>query len=446
MPNMGERSSGLRGGATRWVQAALLLLLLFSTVAPQPVDAAAGKGRDHIPTPGWHGSTLWDHRYDDWEPALASDPNSAFVYQMGTRWYGPKACAACPTVAMIFRSSPDGGRTWNRDRFLCRCAHQPNQFDPQLEVSDDGTIFAVFLQGFTPGVSFMKSSDQGRTWTRPISMKVGWSDKPVLAVSDDGKDVYIAFNGPAHGDSYIGQSHDGGRHWTSLKITKDERYYFAGGGFVAPDGTVTFAENTFNQEYTGNVHNVVETSSDGGATWQIVKLDVTRRQPNCTSRGCYDGFYGSVPAIAGDARGNLVDVYVGASEPRGPQRTYVRRSKDGGLSWSAREAISPLGANAVSPTAVGGEPGDIRVWYMDDRTGRFNVWYRSSTDGGRTWGPAARLSNALGGPDYVRPLGFGEDYGDYGEIDITSTGRTVATWGEAGSLLGPGGVWFNRSR
>ena len=31
MRNMGERSSGLRGDATRWVQAALLLLFLFWT-------------------------------------------------------------------------------------------------------------------------------------------------------------------------------------------------------------------------------------------------------------------------------------------------------------------------------------------------------------------------------------------------------------------------------
>jgi hypothetical protein len=83
---------------------------------------------------------------------------------------------------------------------------------------------------------------------------------------------------------------------------------------------------------------------------------------------------------------------------------------------------------------------------MDDRTGRFNVWERNSTDGGRSWSPVARLSNALGGPGYVSGRGFGEIYGDYGEIDITARGKTVATWGEAGSYYGPGGIWFNSSR
>ena len=56
-----------------------------------------------------------------------------------------------------------------------------------------------------PGVKFIKSFDQGRTWTTPItittkSTKPNWSDKPVLAVSADGRDVYIAFN---ESDSYV---------------------------------------------------------------------------------------------------------------------------------------------------------------------------------------------------------------------------------------------------
>lgn len=35
-------------------------------------------------------------------------------------------------------------------------------------------------------------------------------------------------------------------------------------------------------------------------------------------------------------------------------------------------------------------------------------------------------------------------FGDYGEIAITSSGKTIATWGEGLSYNGPGGAWFNR--
>jgi len=423
--------------------AAFTALLMAVLVAG---TAAASPRTRHVPTPGWGGERVWDRRADDWEPALAADPGGPYVYQLTTRFTGPRACDTCPRVHMMLRRSPDGGVTWGPDHYLCRCKGLNGQHDPQIEVSDDGTVFAAWLQGLTPGVTFSKSTDHGRTWSKPVHMHVPWSDKPVLAVSPDGQDVYVAFNGPSSGDSYVGVSHDGGDAFAPVKVTRNNRSFFAGAGFVAADGTVTFAENNTNQDHTGNVHEIAETSIDGGSHWTVSQVDVTPRQPDCTSAGCYDGFYGSVPGLAGDANGDLTMVYVGALVRRGPQRAFVRRSTDGGLTWSVRERISARGANAVSPTAVGAGPGDVRVWFMDDRTGRFNTWYRSSTDSGITWSQPARLSNAISGPPYVGPRGFPEDYGDYGEIDVTSDGHTVATWGEAPSLHGPGGTWFNRSK
>jgi hypothetical protein len=44
----------------------------------------------------------------------------------------------------------------------------------------------------------------------------------------------------------------------------------------------------------------------------------------------------------------------------------------------------------------------------------------------------------------VRAAGFAEVYGDYGEIAITSAGKSIAAWGEGTSYDGPGGVWVNR--
>jgi hypothetical protein len=32
------------------------------------------------------------------------------------------------------------------------------------------------------------------------------------------------------------------------------------------------------------------------------------------------------------------------------------------------------------------------------------------------------------------------------EIDVTSAGKTIATWGEGFSYTGPGGTWFNVQR
>jgi hypothetical protein len=401
----------------------------------------------HLPTPGWARAQVWSPRSDDWEPAVAADPRDPWVYQATTRYYGERACGTCPRIAIIVRASDDGGRTWGPDRFLCECSGLANQFDPQLEVAGDGTVWAAFLIGYHPGVSLVSSSDHGVTWSAPVTFPTNWSDKPVLGVSRDGGDIYLAFNGPTEGDIYVAQSHDGGTSFATAKVTESDRYFFDGGVSVSADGKdVVFAENDFNQTYTGRVGEDALVSHDRGRTWTNVKVDVTRRQPDCTSKGCYDGFYGTVPAIAGDTHGRLVFAYVGARTPTGRQRMYTSRSSDGGLTWSHRQVLSPVRANAVSPTAAGTGDGDMRVWWMDDRTGRFNVWFRRSTDAGLTWSRPLRLSNAISGVAYLHPNGFPEIYGDYGEMAITDTGTTVATWGSAPSYYGPGGVWFNRQR
>jgi hypothetical protein len=55
-----------------------------------------------------------------------------------------------------------------------------------------------------------------------------------------------------------------------------------------------------------------------------------------------------------------------------------------------------------------------------------------------------KLSDATSGAAYKTAAGFLEVYGDYGELAITNTGKSIAIWGEGISYTGPGGVWFNR--
>ena len=94
---------------------------------------------------------------------------------------------------------------------------------------------------------------------------------------------------------------------------------------------------------------------------------------------------------------------------------------------------------------------------MDDRNGhdagngdpnaRWNVYYRSSTNGGTTWTDEAKLSSFV--PGYAYKLatpndGFLQPYGDYMELGINALGGTVAIWGEGNSYVGPGNIWYAR--
>jgi BNR repeat-like domain len=403
--------------------------------------------------PGWRGEHLWRPGTDDWEPAVAGRPGSSSVYMLTTRYGGRPACKhSCPDPAIRLRASQDGGRHWGRDRYLCRCRGSRAQYDPQIEMSANGSLYAAWLDGFTPGATFARSDDGGRSWTKPVHVdgRLAWSDKPIVAVSDDGKDVYIAFNGPTNGDAYVAVSHDRGDHFGQpVPVEMNKRYHFAGGGFVAPDGTVAFGQTSYNQESTGSVRVLATTSVDGGRTWRNVQVDRMAKQPDCVSKGCPKDFYGPQAAMAGDSRGRLLILYNGPSRRNGHERVYARTSSDRGRSWSARKRISPKHVNAAFPAAIGGSAGDFRVWYMDDRRGsndRWNVWFRRSTDGGRDWSKSVRISDASRGTAYIRPTGFLQPYGDYGELAIIQHDQTFAVWGEGVSYKGPGGTWYNRTR
>lgn len=404
------------------------------------------------PAPGWEGEELWDRRADDWEPAVAGRPGSSRVYTLTTRYGGKPACADCPDPAIRLRKSTDGGAHWSGTRYLCRCRGSPNQYDPEIEMAADGSLYAAWLDGFDPGVTFARSDDGARTWTAPVAVDgdLSFSDKPIVAVSDDGEDVYIAFNGPSLGDAHVAVSHDrGGTFGPAVAVGPSDRYHFAGGGVVLDDGTVAFSQAAYTQESQNGVGVLATTSTDGGASWDNAHVDHMSKQPDCVSTGCPADFYGPQAAMAADATGRLLIVYNGANRRNGRQHVYVRDSTDDGVSWSPRTRISPKKANAAFPAAVGGAAGDFRIWYMDDRRGgpdRWNVWYRESADAGQSFSPAQRISDAVSGTAYVKPRGFLEPYGDYGELAIIEDGASFAVWGEGRSYFGPGGTWFNRTQ
>jgi len=405
------------------------------------------------PAPGWTGEHVADANADDWEPAIAADPNAPYVYLLTTHFTQKPCKGDCPYPYLSLHVSSDGGKTWAPQHPLCACKGNW-QYDPQIEVvPDTGDVYAAYLNGFN--VVFVKSTDHGQTWSAPIATygTVSWNDKPALATSDDGRDVYISWNGPTGGDPWVVQSHDGGETWTQTKLVDSKRYFFAFDADVLHDGTVVFAESAISYTASGtNPEGVVKhhvfVSRDGGATWEDHVVDTVKVGEACVSGGCSADFYIGHDALSGDDQENLVLLYDGARIEFGRQRIFTRYSTDEGRTWSPRQALSVAGENATTPAVESRDAGDVRAWYMQtahhDDPDDWNVFYRSSTDGGRTWTTPVKLSDATSGAGYKHPAGFDEVYGDYGEIAITNTGRAIATWGEGFSWDGPGGVWFNR--
>jgi hypothetical protein len=410
----------------------------------EPVTLAAAAG--------WNGETLIHPSADDWEPAIAADPNSSRVYMVTTRYTGPAACQQCPLPFMMLKVSTDGGVTWGPDRYICECRRVGAQADPIIEVvPNTGHVYAVWMDGYD--TKFSKSTDLGTTWSTPVKVygKVSWTDKPIMAMSNDGQSVYVAFNGPSGGDAYIARSTNAGATWTQTKVVDSTRYYFAFDGDVLPNGTVVFSQASIS--YTGpgsapegQVQYHAIRSTNGGASWTNVLVDSREIGLECEADGCYADYYLGHAVVSADANGALVYLHDGAVTAGGPQTVWAQRSTDGGATWTAPVALSASGVNSSFPAVESRGNGDVRAYYMqaDGGPDAWNVWYVSSTNGGSTWTTPVKISDATGGTNYKTAAGFKEPYGDYGEIAITNAGKTIAIWGEGDSYTGPGGIWYNR--
>jgi hypothetical protein len=424
---------------------------------------AAGKSgqvrpKDAPAATGWVGEFPFDTTWDDWEPAIAADPHAPFVYALVTRYGAPKPCPGdCPSPFIVLEISADNGATWSAGKPLCACKGK-GQFDPIIEVvPDTGHVYALFMIEFN--VWFTKSTDHGQTWSAPVKTygNVAWNDKPIIAVSNDGKDVYAAFNGATGGDPWVVQSHDAGLSWTQYKVIDSKEYVYAFDGDVANDGTVYFSESAItypnagkSSGVAGSINHHVFISRDKGATWQDKLVATVQPGIVCVAAGCTGDFYVGHTALSVDAAGGVVLLYDGATTSGGLQTISARRSADKGLTWSGPVTLSKTGEESTAPAIESGGAGDVRAWYYETAGGgnvdTWNIWYRRSADGGATWTTPLKISDAGGGAAYKTPAGFLEVYGDYGEMAITSAGKTIAIWGEGISYTGPGGVWINRER
>jgi hypothetical protein len=414
------------------------------------------------PATGWAGEQLVSAAADDWEPAVATDPHTgpqgqSYAYLLTTRYGSTKPCPGnCPTPYIALYTSTNAGATWTGGGPLCACKGS-GQFDPIIEVvPNTGWVYALYMNGYN--VMFIKSTDHGAHWSPPVATygNVSWNDKPIIAVSDSGSDVYVAFNGPTGGDPWLAQSHDAGATWAQRKLVDSNRYIFAFDGDVDSNGTAYFAETSIlyggggNKGTTPNgpIEEHVYVLTNNGQTFTDRLVASIQPGIACVAAGCPPDFYLGHAALTAYGNGQLALLYDGATTAGGLQTITARTSSDAGATWSAPFAMSVSGEEATSPAIESTSASDIRGWYMQTSGGgnvdAWNVWYRTSTNGGASWSAPVKLSDASSGAAYKTAAGFAEVYGDYGELGITSTGKTIAAWGEGTSYDGPGGVWFNR--
>ncbi len=390
---------------------------------------------------------------DQWEPSVAAD-GSGRIYVLYPHYGHLADCKDCSVPTMLLVASVDNGKTWQTPRVMLDTGS--GQFDAQIAVdpADRHTVYAAWLQAGKRAVVLAKSVDSGATWNFTIAVRSEVElDKPALAVR--GQSVYVAFNHEE--EVWVAASQDGGRSFTPTRVNAESRpgWSLLGAATVDPAGNAYLAWASYSKAggARGSVNLYVAKSADAGKSWTPTLLDVSAAAPDCKDEDCGEAYLGAQVALTSDADGTLYALWSAGSSALGPQRIYFSSSTNGGESWLPRSGVSAAGAGVehAFPAVVAGNAGDVRIAWMDQRGSTrdsqyWNTYYRSSSNGGATWGEEIRISGYVPDYSYISDEGFRFPFGDYFGLAIDNHGDTHLVWGEGLNYQSPGSIWHASGR
>ncbi len=387
---------------------------------------------------------------DDWEPAIAAD-RFGHLYALFKHYdvAGGGTCAHC-NLHLLVQRSDDGGQTWSDPRAIAPVKTN-GQFDSQIAVDpvDGRTVWASFLENNTSEIAVVKSTDFGATWSplRIVSDRPPGLDKDTLVVRGD--TVAVAYDD--NHNTFASISHDGGAEWTTHEIFPGTDHFdlpLSAGGGIDSRGNIFFSWESWDKAHSANgdgpVTMWVTKSSDGGANWTRTVIDVSGAPPPCNN--CGFAFLSAQMTLRVGSDDTIYLLWNGTVDQTNfaPERIFFSRSTNHGETYAPRQQVSdaPAGVEHCFPAiAAGGAEGDVRIGWMDTRTGAWNLFYRASRDGGVTWNAVRRISQFVPGYDYITAKGFGLPYGDYFQMVVDEEGETQIAWGESSSYAGPGNIW-----
>jgi hypothetical protein len=410
---------------------------------------------------------------DDWEPEIAADHQSNYVYAVWAHFPGDPSCdpdSGKPNRAYI-QVSANGGRSFGAPHLVANSPGSvtyPRQVDTTVVVDDvTGAVYVCFLaygldkQGVLTDVACARSVDHGATF--PLSRIINGPECTVCdhpwPVAHAGN-VYVAYASGAN--HYVSRSSDGGNTWTESNVLVDTHVAFPEGAVVDSSGNAWFAWGDCSGSCTGKNAAVYQVSRTlaGTATTSFAPVAGGPAGPHCpASVSCGFAYWGPQDDIAIDSAGNLYLIWQDSNDgkPGSPpivQLSSCASGKDctSGSNWTyvgrvddkTATGCPDAGCYALYPRIEGAGPGTISVVWMDDRLGvpldhnnGWNVWYRTSVTGGTSWtGPSVRVSQFDSSRSESHPNGFEFPYGDYQGIDIGPTGTVDMVWGEGHNYNG----------
>jgi hypothetical protein len=435
------RSSSPPVGYPQVVVRLLVVLFALASAAWAAGPQFSGQGRVGLTTG------------DQWEPSIAAD-GSGRIFILYPQYGKVASCEGCVMPTMLLVTSGDNGKTWQPPRVILESPS--GQFDPQIAVdpADHRTVYAAWLQNGKRAVVLAKSIDSGVTWAFTVAVRSEVEpDKPALAVR--GQNVYVAFNHEE--EVWVAASQDGGRNFVPTRVNAESPpgWSLLGAATVDPAGTAYLAWSSYSRAggARGAVNLYIAKSADAGKTWNAAPLDTSTAPPGCKAEECGEAYLGPQIALTSDSEGTLYALWNAGRASMGPQRIYFSSSTDGGENWLPRVSVSSAakGVEHAFPAIAAGASGDVRIAWMDARNSTrkssyWNLYYRSSSNGGATWGEETRVSTYVPGYRYISHEGFRFPFGDYFGLTIDNLNDTHIAWGEGQNYQSPGSIWQATAR
>jgi hypothetical protein len=348
-----------------------------------------------------------------------------------------------------FSRSDDGGLS-----FTDQGALDPEcDGDPSLvwRKADGHFYFANLADG---GVWLWRSTDDCRSFQRVGPVHEGSSDdKEMMAVDNDASSpffgrLYVVWTDFGAGGIAAAASGDGGEAWSSpVRVSPPNMSVQGAWPVVASGGELFVAWTRF---ASGRVSIHAARSSDGGRSFtQLAPVAVDRVRPedpaatSACARSALNGRirYAPFPQLAVGPDGALHVVYSYDPDGAGAGDTvdvFYRRSTDRGASWGPELRLNDDATltDQFFPTLAIGASNVVSASWYDRRLDPANLlidhYRRLSQDGGLTWAPNERVSDAST-PVYLDPAMATCYHSDY-DTHLQDPGRALVQWSDDRNL------------
>ena len=266
-----------------------------------------------------------------------------------------------------YRKSTDGGTSWTTRRLSWNSGSSEY---PDIAVDSNYHIHVVWHDD-TSGNSeiyYKKSTDGGISWmTQALTMNTGHSMYPSIA-TDTNNHIHAVWmdSTPGNAEIYYKKSTNGGSTWISRRLTWNSTSSQMPAMVI---GSNNHVHVVWYDDAPGNFEIFYKRSTDGGATWSARRLT-------------YNTGSSDQPSIAVDSNNYLHVVWRDYSP--GSEEILYKKSTDGGASWTTRRLTYNSGYSTV-PAICADSNNHIHVVWHDYTPGNYEVFYKTSTDGGTSW-------------------------------------------------------------